>query len=62
VIFKALATRDRDVEDAASVLRRSPELLDFTFLEAEIGLLSGEIADWDVRGRWDLILARTRLP
>jgi hypothetical protein len=62
VIFKALATRDRDVDDAASVLRRSPALLDLGFVEQEVAHLSAEIADWDVRHRWDLIRARAARP
>jgi hypothetical protein len=58
VIFKALATRDRDLDDAASVLERSQELLDVAFIDAEVAALSDEIADWDVRERWASIRAR----
>jgi hypothetical protein len=58
VIFKALATRDRDLEDAASVLRRSGDLLDVGLIEGEIAVLAGEIPDWDARGRWEMIRAR----
>jgi hypothetical protein len=57
VLFKALATRERDVDDAASVLVRSPQLLDVGLIESEIELLAAEIPDWDVRARWDLIRA-----
>jgi hypothetical protein len=55
VIFKALATRDRDVEDAASVLKRSGDVLDLGLIETEIALLSSEIPDWNVRSRWNQI-------
>lgn len=58
VVFKALATRDRDIDDAASVLVRSRELLDLDAIEHEIERLSAEIPDWDVRARWALIHAR----
>jgi hypothetical protein len=58
VLFKALATRERDVDDAASVLRRSEPLLDLGLIQSEVALLAAEIPDWDVRGRWDLIRAR----
>jgi hypothetical protein len=58
VIFKALSTRDRDVEDAESVVRRSAELLDVPLIEREVAMLSVEVPDWDVRGRWTAIRAR----
>ena len=58
VLFKALATRERDVDDAASVLRRSEPLLDLGLIQREVDLLAAEIPDWDVRARWDLIRAR----
>lgn len=55
VVFKALATRDRDVEDAASVLRRSSAILDLSLIEREVEALAAEITDWDVRIRWAAI-------
>lgn len=58
MLFKALATRERDVDDAASVLVRSPQLLDVGLIEREIEVLAAEIPDWDVRARWNLIRAR----
>ncbi len=60
VIFKALATRERDLDDAASVLRRSGDLLDFDPIEREVAAIAAEIPDWDVRGRWATIQARGR--
>lgn len=59
VIFKALATRERDADDAASVLRRSGDLIDIELIEKEVGLLAAEIPDWNVRARWDLIRLRS---
>ena len=58
VVFKALATRDRDVEDAASVLRRSGDVLDLALIDAEVARLAAEIPDWDVRARWAAIRQR----
>jgi len=58
VIFKALASRERDLDDAASVLRRSADLLDMTVIEHEIETLAVEIPDWDVRSRWATIQAK----
>ena len=58
VLFKALATRDRDIDDAASVLRRSGALLDIELIDREVRVLADEVPDWDVRARWDLIRAR----
>jgi Nucleotidyl transferase of unknown function (DUF2204) len=59
VIFKALATRDRDVEDAASVVRRVGDVLDHALIDREAESLAAEIPDWDVRGRWAAIRARS---
>ena len=58
VIFKALSTRDRDVEDAASVLRRLGDIIDYTLIEREVAALAAEIPDWDVRAKWATIRAR----
>lgn len=58
VLFKTLATRDRDRDDAASVLRRSGDVIDFGLLGREVDDLAREIADWDVRASWAVIRAR----
>src|SRR5262245_53337330 len=42
VIFKALSTRDRDVEDAASVVRRLGTLLDVALVDREVEALAAE--------------------
>jgi len=52
VIFKALATRDRDLDDAASVLRRNRDALDFRLIDDEVRVLATEIPDWKVLDRW----------
>ena len=59
MIFKALATRDRDLDDAASVLRRSGDLLDLSLIDREVDRLAVEISDFDVRGHWKSIRARS---
>lgn len=59
VIFKALATRDRDIEDAVSVLRRAGDVLDFALIDADVDALAVEVPDWDIRGRWAAIRARS---
>lgn len=58
VIFKTLASRERDLDDAASVLRRTADLMDLALIEHEIDALAVEIGDWDVRGRWASIQTR----
>ncbi|MBI4615956.1 MAG: hypothetical protein HY720_20230 [Planctomycetes bacterium] len=60
VVYKALATRDKDLDDAASVLRRSGDLLDLDLVESEIEALAAEIPDFDVRGKWAKIRERRR--
>jgi hypothetical protein len=62
LLFKALSTRDRDLEDAASVLRRIREAIDFELIELEIASLSREIPDLDARARFALIQDRAKLP
>ena len=52
VLFKLLATRDRDLEDAASVVRRSHQLMDLDLVRREVEALSSAIEDFDVRARW----------
>ena len=52
ILFKLLSTRDRDVEDAASVLRAPDLSIDRALVEAEVTRLASEIPDHDVRGRF----------
>jgi hypothetical protein len=58
IAFKVLSTRDKDLDDAASVLRRSGDLVDGTALEVEIESLAREIPDAGVPGRYAEILRR----
>ena len=51
ILFKLLSTRDRDVEDAASVLRAPDLSIDRALLETEVPRLASEIPDHDIRGR-----------
>ena len=62
LLFKALSTRDRDLEDAASALRRSGDLVDCKRIDAELKLLAGELTDVQVEQRYALILERSRSP
>ena len=55
ILFKVLSTRDRDVEDARSALRRNDAVLDTKVLEGEIAILTTELSEVDVRGRWTAI-------
>ena len=52
VLLKVLATRDRDLEDAASVIRIVGSGLDLKSIEVEIGALASEIPDHDIVERW----------
>ena len=52
VLFKLLSTRDRDIDDAASVLRRSRDVLDMDLVAREVAALAREIPDFDVRARY----------
>jgi Nucleotidyl transferase AbiEii toxin, Type IV TA system len=58
VLFKLLSTRDRDVEDAATLLRAPDLPLDRAFIDAEARRLGAEIPDHDVADR----LARIQPP
>jgi Nucleotidyl transferase AbiEii toxin, Type IV TA system len=58
VLFKLLSTRDRDLEDAGTVLRAADLPLDRSFIDAEAVRLAAEIPDHDVIRR----LARLNAP
>ncbi len=51
VIMKTLATRDRDLEDAATVVRTLAARLDMELIERELVLLAAEITDHDILDR-----------
>ena len=52
VILKILATRERDLEDAASVIHSVGRALDMVMVTEELALLAVELRDHDVAGRW----------
>jgi hypothetical protein len=52
IILNVLSTRDRDVEDAHSAVAALGGELDAMLIEREIDLLSAELPDHDVRGRF----------
>jgi hypothetical protein len=56
VLFKVLSTRERDLEDASTVLRALGSRLDDSLIATEAALLAAELTDVDVPGR----LARVR--
>ncbi|HVQ75971.1 MAG TPA: hypothetical protein VMT79_10585 [Candidatus Binatia bacterium] len=58
VLFKLLSTRDRDLEDASTVLRAADLSLDHVLIDSEVRRLAREIPDHDVTAR----LARLRAP
>ncbi len=52
VILKVLATRERDLEDARSVIEMQGTRLDEALIRVEIEELIEEIPDHDIRGRF----------
>lgn len=52
VILKVLSTRERDLEDARSVLETQRTRLDEALMREEINELIDEIPDHDIRGRF----------
>lgn len=52
VILKLLATRERDLEDARTVMRALAGRIDVSMIESELAELPTEIADYDFAGRW----------
>lgn len=56
VLLKLLSTRERDLEDARTVVATLPDLLDRALLAREVALLAAEIPDHDVAGRAAAVL------
>lgn len=52
VIFKLLTTRERDLEDAATVLRARPDQLDGELVRTEIAQLVPEMPEHDLEARF----------
>ena len=58
VILKALSDRPVDFEDAASVLVRMADSLDFAVVDQEVQVLADSLRDHDTAGHWRAIVAR----
>lgn len=56
VLFKVLSTRERDLEDARTVVAALAGALDLVSIEADGQRLAGEITDHDVAGRLAAVL------
>lgn len=56
VLLKVLATRDRDLDDARSVLAAQQGRLDERLIQQEVEQLAIEITDHDVRGRYEAVV------
>jgi hypothetical protein len=52
VVMKILSTRERDIEDAATVVRALGSDLDVAAIEREVVLLTSEIHDHPAEDRW----------
>lgn len=52
VVMKILAMRDRDLEDAVTVVRSLANDIDMDLIERELEALAIEISDHDVMDRW----------
>ena len=50
--MKTLATRDRDLEDAAAILRTLSSKMHIQLIEQELTTLAIEIPDYDIKNRW----------
>ena len=57
VILKVLATRERDLDDARSVMETQRARLDAALIRTEIQQLAEEIPDHDIRGRFVRVMA-----
>lgn len=58
VLLKVLSTRDRDLEDAATVLRRMADDLDLDLVAREVASLGAELPDVAVAKRWLAVQGR----
>lgn len=62
ILLKVLSTRDRDLDDAASVVRTLRPTLDLALVRAEAAALAREVPDHDVAGRLARVLAQGTTP
>jgi hypothetical protein len=51
ILFKLLSTRDRDLRDAVTVLRKTGVYLNGNLISREVALLAGEVPDSGIRER-----------
>ncbi len=56
VLLKVLSTRERDLEDAAIVVRKLRAHLDWQLLRSEVENLAGELADCPCVTRWQAVV------
>lgn len=56
VLYKLLSTRERDLEDAVTVVRELAERIDLSYVRSEARTLATEIADHDISGHLDRLL------
>lgn len=55
VVFTVLSTRERDLEDAATVLRVLGSRLEQACIASDLGALAAEITDHDIASRFDRV-------
>lgn len=58
VVLKVLSTRERDLDDAASVMVHSADIIEMDVVDAELTTLGAELPDVDVAGRRRALLDR----
>ncbi|MBI5514061.1 MAG: hypothetical protein HY909_09860 [Deltaproteobacteria bacterium] len=58
VLLKLLSTRDKDLDDAASVMARSGDVIDRDELEREVATLDSALPEAGVARRWTALLTR----
>jgi hypothetical protein len=58
VLLKVLSTRERDLDDAASVVRALGPRLEIDLVEREASELARELPDHDAAGKWQAVRER----
>jgi hypothetical protein len=56
ILLKVLSTRDRDLEDARTIVAALRGRLDLALMDAEAALLADEIADHDIAARYRAVM------
>lgn len=57
VVFKVLSTRERDLEDARTIVAALGDRLDVAMIASEVALLSVELPDHDITARHRAVVA-----